>query len=136
MNSNLFGSAASLLDRVASGETITIAGFHGKRIFGIVTQLEKLEAEHKRFEVVATERYERPGQRIGKIAIITDDIAIIEVLENDEEPKYFYVLGDRASSTYSMDKEIAILNALAEKYDGLNSGFANYACKMLGKEIK
>ncbi len=135
MKSDLFSMASSILNKVARGAEVETQGFRGSRIDGAANVLNELAEKYKAFEVIAKARHESNKHNVGEIIIISD-FAIVEVLERDENPKYFHIVGGRASSTYSEDVEIAILNAMAEKYEGLNSDFANYACKMLGKVIR
>jgi len=129
----LLSYASEILKQVLAGEEVNLSGFRKLRITGLADQLQRIADKYNRFYVIAEQRYNSHGRSIVDITIITDDMAIVEVAEKGKTYGYFYIVNGRASSTYSEDKESAVLLAIGEKYEGNNSQFQYYACKMLGK---
>ncbi len=134
MNNSILEFASALIKKYRSGEDLDNinAKFYQRRIDGLLYQLDEAAKEYAALQKIADDRWEK-YYTVGSITIITPDIAIVDVYQKGELMGYFPIVKGRASSTYSEDKEEAILIAFGEKYDGLNSQFASYAVRMLGK---
>ena len=132
---NLLTYASNIIKQVLEGKEVNLQGWHSKRISGLVSQMDVTAEKYKYFLDIAEARFKQ-YHTVSDITIITDEIAIVEVTDKGNLYGYFYIVNGQASSEYSTDKENAILNAIGKKYDGNNSQFSYYACKMLGKEIK
>lgn len=104
--------------------------FYAGRIDGAVDTMNEIAEKYEKIYNIVSWRLSK-RDRVGEIIIISDDLAIAEVHKNGDFAGYFPVVNGRVSSTYSKDKDIAILIALAEKHEGLNSQFSYYASKML-----
>ena len=132
---NILRFASNIIKQVLEGEEVNLKGFHRLQIDGLTRKMDVTAEKYKYFLDIAEARFKQ-YHTVSDITIITDDIAIVEVTDKGNLYGYFYIVNGQASSEYSTDKESAILNAIGKKYDGNNSQFSYYACKMLGKEIK
>ena len=127
--------AIGLIKSYRNGEELPKHSYFEKRVDGLLSRMGEELDKYSKLQKIADERWGH-HYSIDEITIISDDIAIVEVTEKGNLKGYFYILKDRASSSYSTDKETSILIALGEKHDGLNSQFSYYACRMLGKELE
>lgn len=127
--------AIELINHYKNGDEFPKADFATRRIDGLLIVMGNKLADYTRLEDIANKRWSSAKRFVKEITIITDDIAIVEVQENDQIPMYYKIINGNPTSTYSHDKEIAILEAIGEKHKGFYSDFARYAVRMLRKDL-
>lgn len=108
-------------------------------------KLRMLGAYDRAMEQEAKERPIRdeenaPGRSVGEIVWISDDLQIVELCirrsRQGSEVDYYWTPRVKGKATSQLFHTIdeALLGALAIKYDGHNSQFAEFAWRMLGNK--
>lgn len=99
-------------------------------------ELEFIEIINRVAEATLDEKIEyiKISFKFGKILeiFVIGDYAIVKARMKNNDIKYFPYLNFKYIGDYYDDLDLALIGAIAYKYEGVNSQAGEYFCKMIG----